>query len=315
MPDLAARLSSLDSERRRLLQQLLERRVGGSGPPAPSENQAPRPFDSPNFSSVAPSTPDETKDYYRHIYNSLNDQLNSAPYASLIRFCTFGYVADGSAEYSQVATPRRLLNRNTIKLVLEVIGDCDLMDREVLDVGCGRGGTVSVVATYFHPRRVIGVDLSSSAVGFCRRNYQYANVEFREGDAEELPFDDESFDVVTNVESSHSYPVIERFYRGTFRVLRPGGYFLYTDLFPHDVMVRNTALLRGIGFGVERDRDITRNVLRSCDETATPKLGAYERSNDRIFMGNFLGTPDSQVYAAMTAGTMTYRIFKLRKPS
>jgi phthiocerol/phenolphthiocerol synthesis type-I polyketide synthase E len=311
---MSTRLSSLDPERRRLLEQLVESHRKGSEPPAPAPSQPPRPADLTHFWAAAPATPDETKDYYRHIYNSLNDQLNSAAYASLIRFCTFGFVADGSTEYSQVPLPARLLNRNTIKLVLEVIGDCDLTDRDVLDVGSGRGGTISVVVAYFRPRRVVGVDLSSSAVAFCRRNYRYPQGEFREGDAEDLPFDDASFDAVTNVESSHSYPVIERFYRGTFRVLRPGGYFLYTDLFPHDVMVRNTALLRSIGFAVELDRDITQNVLLSCDETAAAKLSAYERSNDRTFMGNFLGTPDSQVYAAMKLGTMTYRILKLRKP-
>jgi phthiocerol/phenolphthiocerol synthesis type-I polyketide synthase E len=315
MRDVVGRLSNLDAERRRLLRKLLDGRDRRSNNATTTAGETRPAFDAPHFSAAAPSTPEATKDYYRHIYNSLNDQLNATPYASLIRFCTFGYVPDGSLQLAQVKLPARLLNKNTIKLVLEVIGDCDLTDRDVLDVGSGRGGTVSVVAMYFHARRVTGIDLSASAVSFCQRSYRYPHVQFREGDAEELPFDDASFDVITNVESSHSYPVIERFYHGVFRVLRPGGSFLYTDLFPHDVMVRNTEMLQRIGFTVERDRDITRNVLLSCDETAAAKLGAYDGTNDRMFMGNFLGTPDSQVYSGMRLGTMSYRILKLRKPS
>ena len=48
-----------------------------------------------------------------------------------------------------------------------------------------------------------------------------------QGDAQDLPFPDESFDAVINVEASHIYPNFERFLGEVARVLRPGGHFLY----------------------------------------------------------------------------------------
>jgi ubiquinone/menaquinone biosynthesis C-methylase UbiE len=53
-----------------------------------------------------------------------------------------------------------------------------------------------------------------------------------QGDAENLPFDDESFDAVINIEASHLYPQLPRFLAEVARVLRPGGHFLYADLRP-----------------------------------------------------------------------------------
>ena len=50
------------------------------------------------------------------------------------------------------------------------------------------------------------------------------------GDAENLPFPDQSFDAVINIESSHCYPRFPRFLAEVARVLRPGGHFLYADL-------------------------------------------------------------------------------------
>ena len=50
------------------------------------------------------------------------------------------------------------------------------------------------------------------------------------GDAENLPFEDNSFDAIINVESSHCYGNVEQFLREVHRVLRPGGDFLFVDL-------------------------------------------------------------------------------------
>ena len=54
-------------------------------------------------------------------------------------------------------------------------------------------------------------------------------LDFVHGDAENLPFPDESFDAVINVEASHIYPHFDRFLSEVKRVLRPGGHFLHVD--------------------------------------------------------------------------------------
>ena len=101
----------------------------------------------------------------------------------------------------------------------------------MLDVGCGRGGTAALIAERFDAD-VTGVDLSPEAIAFCRRMHDSPRMRFEVGDAEHVPVDDRAFDVVTNVESSHTYPNLRAFFAEVSRVLVSGGVFLYTDLLP-----------------------------------------------------------------------------------
>jgi SAM-dependent methyltransferase len=259
-------------------------------------------------------TPDVRKAKIKSFYDRMSQQLDSSDWGQYSRFLNYGYVANDSPQYSGVDLPQYVLNRNSVKLVLELIGDCDLTGLDILDVGCGRGGTIEVIATYFAPRHVIGVDLSSDAIAFCAANNGHANVAFEQGDAENLRFEDSIFDVVTNVESSHSYPDIGAFYAHVLRVLKPGGCFLYTDNLPVEVMGGCLLRLQEMGFVLERDTDITQNVLLSCDKIARQRLGSFSAGNDQQIMHNFLAVPDSAIYEDMRNGETAYRIFRLRKP-
>jgi phthiocerol/phenolphthiocerol synthesis type-I polyketide synthase E len=302
---LAERIASLSGERRKLLEELLRSKEAPK--PVPVEhNVAPLSFE--NGASA-----NEVKANYRRFFNEVNRQLNSTDFGPFSFFLNFGYVANLNPQFTQVELPDHYLNKNSVRLVLETIGDCDLADRRVLDVGCGRGGIVYVLQQFFRPRSVNAIDLSPEAIAFCRANHCYSNVSFEEGDAEHLPFPDESFDAVTNVESSHSYPNVFAFYAEVFRVLRPGGCILYTDVFPAESRTDRVDYLTSIGFGIERDTDITTNVLLSCDEIARSRIGAYDSNNDPELMQNFLAAPGSQVYEEMKMHRWSYRIFRLRK--
>src|SRR5262245_25060722 len=233
----AARIAQLTRERRKLLEELLRRK---SGPPPPPEP--------PRFVEVQKTvrqagyghgpllrmdlgkSPDEAKAGYRHFYDTVNQQLNTSVFGPFSFFLNYGYVANELPQHAVVELPEHHVNRNSVKLVLELIGDCPLASKHVLDVGCGRGGTAYVVTEFFKPASVTGIDLSPSAVAFCRSCHKRPLMRFFEGDAEQLPFEDGVFHVVTNVESSHTYPNIGAFYSEVFRVLSPGGHFLYTDL-------------------------------------------------------------------------------------
>ena len=80
-------------------------------------------------------------------------------------------------------------------------------------------------------------------------------------------------------------------------------------------MADNLRLLQRLGFVLERDTDVTPNVLLSCDEIARTRVQAFDASNDSTLMQNFLATPESQVYAEMKSGRWKYRILRLMKPS
>jgi phthiocerol/phenolphthiocerol synthesis type-I polyketide synthase E len=312
MPDVTNRIAGLSEERRRLLERMLGGRCGAvAGPVAPLTTPGPQ---AGPLAFEHRTTAGEVKENYRRFYDGVNSQLDSSLFGPFSFFLNYGYAPDHSPQHAAVALPDHFLNKNSVRLVLELIGDCDLNDRRVLDVGCGRGGTVFVVKQFFKARSVQGVDLSPNAVAFCREHHRYDNVRFDEGDAEHLPFQDGQFDVVTNVESSHSYPNIDRFYAEVFRVLSPGGCFVYTDLLPVPSIPEYLAALKSVGFRLEIDRDITENVLISCDEIARDRIAAYDPGNDPELMKNFLAAPGSQVYDDMRARRWSYRIYRFRKP-
>jgi phthiocerol/phenolphthiocerol synthesis type-I polyketide synthase E len=313
--DLNRRISELPSARQQLLRRLLEEE-DQSGRAAPLARPA---EDLDSYDAQLTYDPDteldDVKTANRQFYDAVSRQLNGLEVGNHAYFLNFGYVSDGSPGHSRISLPTHYLNRNCIELVLELVGECDLTDRRVVDVGCGRGGTVFVLSRFFRPRTIVGVDLSPAAIDFCRTTHMYDGVRFYEGDAERLKFDDSSVDVVTNVESSHSYPNVEAFYAQVARVLTPGGHFLYTDLFPTARLRTQIEALTDLGFVLELERDITRNVLLSCSETARVHRNAFQVGAANPVVDNFLGMPGSQVYLEMQRGESTYRILRLRRPS
>ena len=258
-------------------------------------------------------TPDAVRARIRSFYDCVNETLADGDFGQYAYFLNYGYVADDSPQYSSVELPAQYVNRNSTKLILEVVGDCVLTGRIVLDVGCGRGGTIHTIHTFFQPAHMSGCDLSPKAIEFCQKTHRMPNVSFQVGSADNLPFPDASFDVVTNVESSHCYPDIEAFYREVFRVLRPDGHFLYTDVFLSEKIATCLSLLKKTGFNMLRGRDITANVLQSCRQVAIMQLNAYGEGLGSQIMSEFVSAPGSQIYEDMVSGYKLYQVFKLRK--
>jgi ubiquinone/menaquinone biosynthesis C-methylase UbiE len=306
MPDLAKRIADLPTSRRQLFERLLKEKIGAPKlqPVAPKAELM---FD------TGSSSADDTKAGYRRFYNGVSEQLNNSDFGDFSFFLNYGYVADRNPQYAQVQLPAHYLNKNSVRLALELIDDCEITGRRVLDVGCGRGGTISVIQKFFAPQSITGVDISSVAISFCHKTHRHSQIRFMEADAEALPFRERAFDVVTNVESSHSYPHIETFYTEVSRVLVPGGYFLYTDVLPIARMNECEKLLQRAGFSVERLRDITTNVVLSCDQIAETRTGAFAQAQNPGTLDEFLALPGSDVYEEMRQRQCVYHMFKLKK--
>jgi phthiocerol/phenolphthiocerol synthesis type-I polyketide synthase E len=250
----------------------------------------------------------------QEFYDGINSSLSGSIYAADAIFLNWGYIADGSPRSTRIELPADWPNRHRVDLVLELVGGCDLADRDILDVGCGRGGTISTIERFFDPGEVWGLDLSPGAVAFCRQRIAGPAIHFVNGESERLPFLDRFFDVVTNVESSCLYPDIYAFYREVYRVLGPGGRFLYTDLMPVEHLDDYMSCLRGLGFEVARDQDVTPNVLLSLDSDAERRPKVHDGENPREVMEFFLAMPGSKPYNDLREGRLSYRIWELAKP-
>jgi ubiquinone/menaquinone biosynthesis C-methylase UbiE len=96
-------------------------------------------------------------------------------------------------------------------------------DRDVLDVGCGQGIDVARYAAV--GARVTGVDLTPRHVELARAHLAAMELDATivQGDAEQLPFADGSFDRVSSNGVLHHTPGFDQALREVHRVLRPGG--------------------------------------------------------------------------------------------
>lgn len=100
----------------------------------------------------------------------------------------------------------------------------------VLDVATGGGHTALKFAP--HVAQVTASDLTpqmlAKAEAFIREQ-GVSNVDFAQADAEDLPFDDAQYDLVTCRIAPHHFPDVGRFVQEAARVLKPGGLLLVQD--------------------------------------------------------------------------------------
>ena len=100
----------------------------------------------------------------------------------------------------------------------------------VLDVGTATGHTALTFAP--HAAEVIGIDLTPDMLEIARQQAQLkkaSNVIFMTADADQLPFEDRSFDRVTCRLCAHHFPGLSRPLAEMYRVLKPGGILLVVD--------------------------------------------------------------------------------------
>ncbi len=250
---------------------------------------------------------------YTKIAEHLSKSANLYGFAQAYCYLNFGYEPNENKQYAQVTLPKYLLNKQSVHLTLEVIGDTALSGKRVLEIGSGRGGNILTMKEYFNPQLVVGLDLCEASVRFCKKTHNLSNLFFSVGDAENVPFEDEFFDVVFNLESSHAYPNRNKFYHAVFRILKPRGCFLYSDILAVEEFIIAQQYCEDLGFQLTRNQDISSNVIMSCDKIAEGRRDAFHTIESKKFVDYILAVPGSYHYECLKKRIAEYRILKFVK--
>jgi ubiquinone/menaquinone biosynthesis C-methylase UbiE len=105
---------------------------------------------------------------------------------------------------------------------------------EAVDLGCGAGQLVLELARQAPGLHVTGIDLSEKMLAYARQSAQQGSLEdrvdFRLGNVEEIPFPDQSLDLMISTFSLHHWTDPVKVLNEIDRVLKPGGAFYLFDL-------------------------------------------------------------------------------------
>lgn len=115
----------------------------------------------------------------------------------------------------------------------ELANSIDLDGLHVLDIGCGLGGPCRMLVEE-HGCRTTGIDLSHEYIRTAKKLSELVNLDegtsFVQGNATQLPFQDNSFDVVWTQHVQMNIPDKKKFYSEINRVLKSGGRFIFYDI-------------------------------------------------------------------------------------
>jgi ubiquinone/menaquinone biosynthesis C-methylase UbiE len=202
-----------------------------------------------------------------------------------------------------------------LRLYEHTVRDTPLAGRDVLEVSCGRGGGAYFVSRTFAPLRYLGVDLSEENIKLARERATHAALRFAIGNAEQLALPDTSFDVVINIEASHLYDDRTRFFAEVARVLRPGGYFCYTDGCWADDDCSEDLL--DAGFALLERLEITSNVLHALRKDSARRTLLFDGMKNHELREEYKhwgGVVGYRAYNRFEAGQTRYFSHRLRKP-
>lgn len=118
-------------------------------------------------------------------------------------------------------------NQDSIRVYFNYFDVC-LKDKKILDLGCGTGYDLAEMRT--RNASLFGIDASEEMVHIARKNLPDADIKI--GFFENIPFPDQSFDIVISKWALQTSPDMDPIYSEIARVLKPGGQLIYLSGHP-----------------------------------------------------------------------------------
>ncbi|OGQ96069.1 MAG: hypothetical protein A2521_13245 [Deltaproteobacteria bacterium RIFOXYD12_FULL_57_12] len=117
--------------------------------------------------------------------------------------------------------PARERKARTMVAILEEFLPNPLHELDLLDIGASTGIIDNYLSRYFG--QVVGIDIDTQAIAHAQKTFHRGNLKFQTGDALDLPFAEERFDVVICAHVYEHVPDARRMFVEILRVLKPAG--------------------------------------------------------------------------------------------
>jgi len=114
------------------------------------------------------------------------------------------------------------------ELMARLLGFIPEKRGRILDVACGKGETTRYLTRHYAADQISAINISEKQIERGRENVPGAH--FQVMDATALQFPDASFDAVICVEAAFHFNTREKFIQEAWRVLKPGGYLVLSDI-------------------------------------------------------------------------------------
>lgn len=248
------------------------------------------------------------------MYKALYWYINTVDKKKEVLFMNYGY-HDSTEEIELHHTDE--VNRYSIQLYHRLAKMVDIKDKDILEIGSGRGGGIAYIAKHFEPATALGIDLDAKAAKFGNVHYKIDGLTFRQGNAQHLDLVDGNIDIIFNVESSHRYPNMRLFLDEVNRTLKPGGHFLFTDFRHKSEMDALTHLLSQYNFVKFDEQFINKEVIRALElDTARREelVNRYAPPFLRKAFHDFAGNYGSPTFNHIKSGEIVYFVFCFQKP-
>jgi ubiquinone/menaquinone biosynthesis C-methylase UbiE len=209
-------------------------------------------------------------------------------------------------------------DRYSIQLYHHMTESIDFRDKAVVEVGSGRGGGLSYIVKRWGPGSAKGIDLCNEAIRFCNNHYQASGLVFLQGDAQNLPLENESCDIVINVESSHRYENFEKFLSEVHRVLRNDGLFLFADYRSKKKLPGLRKAMESVSLKVVKEESINRQVVSALKMDWDRKVQVYKKFAPRFLHAiglNYASKIQSKLIEKFNTDRKVYFNYLLQKQS